>query len=80
MGPTALPWFRRWLQASPTTPSHADVLQIYADAQGGCAFLLEPRLGRDWWEGCPVCLSRALTWGPAATCILFTKRMGRKTS
>ncbi|XP_047569874.1 caspase-14-like isoform X2 [Lutra lutra] len=34
LGPTALPWFRRWLQASPTTPSHADVLQIYADAQG----------------------------------------------
>ncbi|XP_034526401.1 uncharacterized protein LOC100476990 isoform X1 [Ailuropoda melanoleuca] len=34
VGPTALPWFRRWLQASPTTPSHADVLQIYADAQG----------------------------------------------
>ncbi|XP_044235095.1 caspase-14-like isoform X2 [Ursus americanus] len=34
VGPTALPWFRRWLRASPTTPSHADVLQIYADAQG----------------------------------------------
>ncbi|VCW78718.1 unnamed protein product [Gulo gulo] len=34
VGPTALPWFRRWLQASPTTPSNADVLQIYADAQG----------------------------------------------
>ncbi|XP_044927969.1 caspase-14 isoform X2 [Mustela putorius furo] len=34
VGPTALPWFRRWLQASPTTPSHADILQIYADAQG----------------------------------------------
>ncbi|XP_040490380.1 caspase-14-like [Ursus maritimus] len=34
VGPTALPWFRCWLRASPTTPSHADVLQIYADAQG----------------------------------------------
>ncbi|XP_032183858.1 uncharacterized protein LOC116581003 isoform X2 [Mustela erminea] len=60
VGHTALPWFRRWLQASPTTPSHADVLQIYADAQGGRGFLLEPRLGQGWWEGCLVCLSRAL--------------------
>ncbi|XP_036166516.1 caspase-14-like [Myotis myotis] len=34
MGPTALPWFWRWLQAPPATPSHADVLRIYADAQG----------------------------------------------
>ncbi|XP_045398073.1 caspase-14-like [Lemur catta] len=32
--PTALPWYWRWLQAPPTIPSHADVLQIYADAQG----------------------------------------------
>ncbi|XP_066131211.1 caspase-14-like isoform X1 [Saccopteryx bilineata] len=34
MGPTALPWYWRWLRAPPATPSHADVLQIYADAQG----------------------------------------------
>lgn len=34
MGPTALPWFWRWLRAPPVTPSHADVLRIYADAQG----------------------------------------------
>ncbi|XP_036265774.1 caspase-14 isoform X3 [Pipistrellus kuhlii] len=34
LGPTALPWFWRWLRAPPATPSHADVLQIYADAQG----------------------------------------------
>ncbi|XP_014648995.1 PREDICTED: putative caspase-16 [Ceratotherium simum simum] len=34
VGPTALPWFWRWLQARPATPSHADVLQIYAHAQG----------------------------------------------
>ncbi|XP_066238861.1 putative caspase-16 isoform X3 [Saccopteryx leptura] len=34
VGPTALPWYRRWLRAPPATPSHADVLQIYADAQG----------------------------------------------
>ncbi|XP_059548869.1 caspase-14-like isoform X4 [Myotis daubentonii] len=34
MGPTALPWFWRWLRAPPATPSHADVLRIYADAQG----------------------------------------------
>lgn len=34
MGPTALPWFWRWLRAPPATPSQADVLQIYADAQG----------------------------------------------
>ncbi|XP_047694367.1 caspase-14-like isoform X1 [Prionailurus viverrinus] len=38
VGPTGLPWFRRWLRASPTTPSHADVLQIYADAQGSSPF------------------------------------------
>uniref|UniRef100_A0A452SZL8 Caspase-14-like n=1 Tax=Ursus maritimus TaxID=29073 RepID=A0A452SZL8_URSMA len=38
VGPTALPWFRCWLRASPTTPSHADVLQIYADAQGCVAY------------------------------------------
>nr|XP_055196841.1 putative caspase-16 isoform X2 [Nyctereutes procyonoides] len=37
VGPTALSWFRRWLQASPTTPSHADVLEIYADAQGSAS-------------------------------------------
>nr|XP_017512178.2 caspase-14-like isoform X1 [Manis javanica] len=34
-GPTLLPWFQRWLRAPPATSSHADVLQIYADAQGG---------------------------------------------
>uniref|UniRef100_A0A667ING1 Caspase family p20 domain-containing protein n=1 Tax=Lynx canadensis TaxID=61383 RepID=A0A667ING1_LYNCA len=38
VGPAGLPWFRRWLRASPTTPSHADVLQIYADAQGCVAY------------------------------------------
>lgn len=34
VGPTAVSWFRRWLQPSPTTSSHADILQIYADAPG----------------------------------------------
>ncbi|XP_029805375.1 uncharacterized protein LOC115299969 [Suricata suricatta] len=34
VGSAGLPWFRRWLRPSATTPSHADVLQIYADAQG----------------------------------------------
>ncbi|XP_072798654.1 putative caspase-16 [Vicugna pacos] len=34
MGPTALPWFWRWLRAPPATPSQADILQIYADVQG----------------------------------------------
>ncbi|XP_070423040.1 uncharacterized protein CASP16 isoform X4 [Equus przewalskii] len=34
LGPTALSWFWRWLRAPPATPSHADVLQVYADAQG----------------------------------------------
>ncbi|KAK2097412.1 hypothetical protein P7K49_022863 [Saguinus oedipus] len=33
VGPTALPWYRRWLWAPPSVPSHADVLQIYAEAQ-----------------------------------------------
>ncbi|XP_064218437.1 caspase-14-like isoform X4 [Aotus nancymaae] len=33
VGPTALPWYRRWLRAPPSIPSHADVLQIYAEAQ-----------------------------------------------
>ncbi|XP_072607568.1 putative caspase-16 [Vulpes vulpes] len=37
VGPTALSWFRRWLWASPTTLSHADVLEIYADAQGSAS-------------------------------------------
>uniref|UniRef100_A0A8C0R813 Caspase-14-like n=1 Tax=Canis lupus dingo TaxID=286419 RepID=A0A8C0R813_CANLU len=37
VGPTALSWFRRWLRASPTTPSHADVLEIYTDAQGSAS-------------------------------------------
>ncbi|XP_049759477.1 caspase-14-like isoform X2 [Elephas maximus indicus] len=34
LGPTALSWFWRWLWAPPTVPSHADVLQVYADVQG----------------------------------------------
>nr|KAF6354455.1 caspase 14 [Myotis myotis] len=52
MGPTALPWFWRWLQAPPATPSHADVLRIYADAQGGSVFLLDPGLGQGWCVCC----------------------------
>lgn len=32
----ALPWYRRWLWVpQPTLPSHADVLQVHTDAQGG---------------------------------------------
>ncbi|XP_037588215.1 caspase-14-like isoform X3 [Cebus imitator] len=31
--PIALPWYRRWLRTPPSVPSHADVLQIYAEAQ-----------------------------------------------
>ncbi|XP_053527513.1 putative caspase-16 isoform X4 [Artibeus jamaicensis] len=38
MGRTALPWFRRWLWAAPATPSHADVLQVYADVRGYVAY------------------------------------------
>uniref|UniRef100_H0WN97 Caspase 14 n=1 Tax=Otolemur garnettii TaxID=30611 RepID=H0WN97_OTOGA len=38
VGPTALPWYWRWLQAPPAIPSHADVLQIYADAKGYVAY------------------------------------------
>ncbi|XP_523278.4 uncharacterized protein CASP16 [Pan troglodytes] len=34
VGPTALPWYWSWLRAPPSVPSHADVLQIYAEAQG----------------------------------------------
>ncbi|XP_032000670.1 putative caspase-16 isoform X1 [Hylobates moloch] len=34
VGPTALPWYWSWLRTSPSVPSHADVLQIYAEAQG----------------------------------------------
>nr|XP_035122600.2 uncharacterized protein LOC100403233 isoform X6 [Callithrix jacchus] len=33
VGPAALPWYRRWLWAPPSVPSHADVLQIYAEAR-----------------------------------------------
>ncbi|XP_008248858.2 caspase-14 isoform X1 [Oryctolagus cuniculus] len=34
-GPKALPWYRRWLWVpQPALPSHADVLQVHADAQG----------------------------------------------
>ncbi|XP_016050276.2 caspase-6 isoform X2 [Erinaceus europaeus] len=35
MGPAVSPRFWRWLRPSPPTPSHADVLQICADAPGG---------------------------------------------
>ncbi|XP_008062113.2 caspase-14 [Carlito syrichta] len=34
VGPTVIPWYRRWLRAPPVIPSHADVLQIQTDAQG----------------------------------------------
>ncbi|XP_055097268.1 putative caspase-16 [Symphalangus syndactylus] len=34
VGPTALPWYWSWLRTSPSVPSHADVLQICAEAQG----------------------------------------------
>ncbi|XP_062954984.1 uncharacterized protein LOC134379768 isoform X2 [Cynocephalus volans] len=34
VGLTALPWYWCWLQAPATIPSHADILQIYADASG----------------------------------------------
>ncbi|XP_006897552.1 PREDICTED: caspase-14 [Elephantulus edwardii] len=36
MRPTALSWLWRWLSAPPaaTIPSHADVLQVYANVQG----------------------------------------------
>ncbi|XP_004604439.1 caspase-8-like [Sorex araneus] len=34
VGRPALSWFWRWLQAPPVTPSHADILQVYASAQG----------------------------------------------
>ncbi|XP_007937751.1 putative caspase-16 [Orycteropus afer afer] len=34
VGPTARSWFWRWLRAPPAIPSHADVLQVYADVQG----------------------------------------------
>nr|XP_004057200.2 caspase-14-like [Gorilla gorilla gorilla] len=34
VGPTALPWYWSWLRAPLSVPSHADVLQIYAEAQG----------------------------------------------
>ncbi|XP_015977758.2 uncharacterized protein LOC107498778 isoform X2 [Rousettus aegyptiacus] len=42
MGPTALPWFWRWLQAPPATPSHADILQVYVNAQGSSSRDLTP--------------------------------------
>ncbi|XP_037671241.1 putative caspase-16 [Choloepus didactylus] len=34
MEPAALPWFGCWTRAPSAIPSHADVLQIYAEAQG----------------------------------------------
>ncbi|XP_058142563.1 caspase-14-like isoform X2 [Dasypus novemcinctus] len=34
MWPPALPWLGRWMRAPPAIPSHADVLQIYADVGG----------------------------------------------
>ncbi|XP_040122303.1 putative caspase-16 [Oryx dammah] len=34
MEPAAFPWFRRWLQAPPATPSQADVLHVCTDVQG----------------------------------------------
>lgn len=45
-GPTLLPWFQRWLRAPPATSSHADVLQIYADAQGCLPAFWSLGLGR----------------------------------
>ena len=71
MGPTALPRSWCWLRAAPDTPSPADVLQIEAEAHGGSAFLLEHglgqgRLGRAVY---PEHISRALSWGPAATSV-----------
>ncbi|XP_039741051.1 caspase-14-like isoform X2 [Pteropus medius] len=42
MGPTALPWFWRWLQAPPAIPSHADILQIYVNHQGSSSRDLTP--------------------------------------
>ncbi|XP_055990991.1 putative caspase-16 [Sorex fumeus] len=34
VGRPALSRFWRWLRAPPVTPSHADILQVYASAQG----------------------------------------------
>nr|XP_020027462.1 uncharacterized protein LOC109691702 isoform X5 [Castor canadensis] len=33
VGPTALPWYWRWLRAPPTIPTQADVLQVYVNTQ-----------------------------------------------
>uniref|UniRef100_A0A8C5LG17 Caspase 16, apoptosis-related cysteine peptidase n=1 Tax=Jaculus jaculus TaxID=51337 RepID=A0A8C5LG17_JACJA len=46
VGPRALPWYRRWLGAPPAIPTRADVLQVYADAQGGSFLLLDRGLSR----------------------------------
>uniref|UniRef100_A0A8C6WB88 Caspase 16, apoptosis-related cysteine peptidase n=1 Tax=Nannospalax galili TaxID=1026970 RepID=A0A8C6WB88_NANGA len=46
VGPRALPWYWRWLQAPLAIPTQADVLQIHVDASGGSTFLLESGLGR----------------------------------
>ncbi|XP_006163048.1 putative caspase-16 isoform X2 [Tupaia chinensis] len=43
VGPPALPWYWRWLRTPPAIPSHADVLQIHANAQGG--FCRDPTPG-----------------------------------
>ncbi|XP_026636467.1 putative caspase-16, partial [Microtus ochrogaster] len=34
VGPRALPWYRRWLQAPPGIPTQADVLQVHVDTPG----------------------------------------------
>nr|XP_020027459.1 caspase-14-like isoform X2 [Castor canadensis] len=38
VGPTALPWYWRWLRAPPTIPTQADVLQVYVNTQGCVAY------------------------------------------
>ncbi|XP_075420004.1 putative caspase-16 [Tenrec ecaudatus] len=42
MGPAAFSWFWRWLRAPPTVPSHADLLQVYADVQGSSSGVPRP--------------------------------------
>ena len=81
VGPAGLPWFRRWLRASPTTPSHADVLQIYADAQGGRAFLLEAGLGQGLLGGLSGLHFQGSELGVCCPQhpLGFAKRLGKKT-
>ncbi|XP_029425349.1 caspase-14-like isoform X2 [Nannospalax galili] len=38
VGPRALPWYWRWLQAPLAIPTQADVLQIHVDASGCVAY------------------------------------------